>query len=98
MNGFRLVTRIDLELIERTAIHRSKLSETGTRDVTLQKETNGERRGKQQQRRQNKNERKKKRLSCKTLCRWPGLTGGRKGGIIEYNLIEPRVSTPLNRA
>lgn len=35
-------TWIDLELIERTAIHRSKLSETGTRDVTLQKETNDE--------------------------------------------------------
>jgi len=28
----------------------------------------------------------------------PGKAGGRKGGIIEYNLIEPRVSTPLNRA
>lgn len=28
----------------------------------------------------------------------PGEVGGRKGGIIEYNLIEPRVSTPLNRA
>lgn len=27
-----------------------------------------------------------------------GEAGGRKGGIIEYNLIEPRVSTPLNRA
>ena len=39
MNGFRLTTWIDLELIERTAIHRSKLSETGTRDVTLQKRT-----------------------------------------------------------
>lgn len=43
MNGFRLTTRIDLELIERTAIHRLKLSKTGTRDVTLQKRTaNGE--------------------------------------------------------